>query len=131
MPTVPIIDLFLHPPVGLLAQEALPFNPYSGLNGLTRRRNIRNVDAYGIGWNLIDIPPGYGITPKAGNNEADRTVIEIAIVHQLFDGNLVVTEQFETNRVAGYLLFQESFPYIVDVELSPGVTANLYWLLAL
>lgn len=128
---VSIIQQFLHPPIGLLVLEALPANPYSGLNGLQRIRGPINVDAFGIRWQIVGYPAGYGVTPRAGDNQFDRPVIEVAVQHQLLDSTLVVTEQSFFDRAAGHVLFNESFPYIIDVELAPGITADLFWLLAL
>jgi hypothetical protein len=128
---VSVIQQFLHPPVGLTALEALSGNPYSGLVALDRVRGPVRVDAFGIRWLITGYPDGYGVTPRAGNNAFDRNVIEIAIVHQTLDSNLVVSEQVQSYFAAGTLMFEESFPYVVDVELAPGIEANLYWVLIL
>src|SRR5690242_17668138 len=108
---VSIIQQFLHPPVGLTRLEALPANPYSGLNGLQRIRGPVNVDAFGIRWLITAFPPGYGVTPAAGDNKFDRPVIDIAVRHQLLSGEVVTTSQMESIRAAGTMMFEESFPY--------------------
>lgn len=129
--TVSIIQQFLHPPVGLQTRELIAGGPFTGLQAFTRVRGPINVDAFGIRWLITSFPPGYGVTPAAGDNLFDRQVIEIAITHKLFDGSLVVTEQSGFRRAAGSFLFNESFPWIVDVELAPGVAADFWWLLVL
>jgi len=131
MSDVSIIQQFLHPPVGLLVKEVIPGNPHSGLNGLQRIRGLTNVDAFGIAWLVTFAPAGYGVSPRAGTNVYDRPVIDIAVQHRFLDGSLNITFQQSYDLVAGHILFEESFPYIVDVELGPGVQADLHWLLAL
>lgn len=130
---VSIIQQFLHPPIGLCVLEPLPGNPYGpgGLVGLQRIRGPVNVDAFGIRWLITSYPAGYGVDVGAAVNFFDRTVLSIGVQHQLFSGTIIVTEQLDTRLAAGHLMFQESFPYIVDVQLAPGVEANFWWLLVL
>lgn len=131
MADVSIIQQFLHPPIGFLVREAIAGGPYSGLNAFNRVRGGTLVDAFGIRWLVTFAPPGYGVTPTAGQNQFDRPVVNIAIRHQLFDGEIVVSEEHFYDTPTGQILFQESFPYVVDVELAPGVQAEFWWLLVL
>ena len=128
---VSIIEQFLHPPISLCALEALPGNPYSGLNGLQRIRGPVNVDAFGIRWLITAFPAGYGVSVGAAVNFFDRTILELGIQHRMLDGTIVVTQQEETRLVTGYSMFDAAFPYVVDVQLAPGVAANLWWILVL
>lgn len=126
--SVPIIELFLHPPVGLLRRELIAGGPFTGLNGFQRIRGPLNVDAYGVRWLITSFPAGYGVTPSAGQNFFDRTVMNIAVRHQLLDGEIVVTDERFERSATGQLLFAESFPYIVDMFGAPGVSYNAWWL---
>jgi hypothetical protein len=129
--TTSIIQQFLHPPLGITRLEAIPNGPFSGINAFDRPRGAARVDAFGIRWLIQSFPPGYGITVGAGNNFFDRQVINIALRHQLLDSEIVVSAELESRAAAGHLLFEESFPYLVDVQCAPGITTNLWWMLAL
>jgi len=129
---VSIIQQFLHPPIGLCVQEALPGNPYpDGIHALQRIRGPVNVDAFGLRWLIASSPPGYGIDIGAAVNFFDRTILQIGVQHRLFDGTIVTTQQLDTRLAQGHVMFDESFPYVVDVQLPPGVTADFWWLLVL
>lgn len=123
-----IIDLFLHPPPRAMHLEQIPGGPFSGLNAFFRQRLNVRTDAYGIRWNVASFPPGYGITPIAGTNAFDRPVIDISVTHQLFDGVLVTTDEAQLRTASGYLLFNQVFPWNVQVEMAPGITADLWWM---
>jgi len=128
---VSIIQQFLHPPVGLLVRELIPGGPFSGLNGFQRIRGPVNVDAFGIRWLILSAPAGYGVTPTAGQNLFDRTVMNLAVRHRLLDGEIVVTEETFERSATGQTLFGESFPYIIDMFGAPGVIYSAWWLLVL
>jgi len=128
---VSIIQQFLHPPVGLLVREVIPGAPFSGLRAFDRPRGLTRVDAFGIRWLVTFAPAGYGVTPTAGQNRFDRDVMNIAVRHQLLDGEIVVTEEVFMRSATGQLLFAESFPFIVDIEAAPGVEFSAWWLLVL
>lgn len=126
-----VIDLFLHPPLGLMRLEAIPGGPFSGLNSFTRNRPGRGVDAYGIRYLCLTIPDGYGITPSTPSNYADRQLIAMGTFFQLLDGSLVEVQAQTSRATAGNLFFEQSFPRNVSVELAPGVTANFWWYVVL
>lgn len=129
--TVSIIQQFLHPPVGLLVREHIPGGPFTGLHAFDRPRGPTRVDAFGIRWLITAFPAGYGVTPTAGQNRFDRDVMNIAVRHQLLDGEIIVTEEVFMRSATGELLFAESFPFIVDIEGAPGITYDVWWLLVL
>lgn len=123
-----IVTLLKHPPVDLLHLEALPANPYSGGHGFTRVRGSRPVDAHGLFWNVAFSPPGYGLTVDVTGNHYDRAVIAIAEWEQLLDLTLARTDLFESNEAQGYYLFKQLIPVVIDVQLPPGLTMTLSWL---
>jgi hypothetical protein len=130
-PVVGVIQQFLHPPVGLCSLEAIAGGPYSGLNAFNRIRGPVNVDAFGIAWLITAAPDGYGLNIGASVNFYDRDVLSIGIVNRFFDASLNVTQTFDTSLVAGYVMFNESFPYVVDCLLQPFVEAEFSWVLLL
>lgn len=132
MSAVGIISQFLTPPIALCTHELVVGSPYTGgLHAFNRIRGLVTVDAMGIEWEIISAPPGYGVDVGPGANVFDREVLAIGVIHQLLGGTFITSELMQTDKTNGYLMFRESFPYIVDVLLSPGVQANFYWLLVL
>lgn len=123
-----VIDLFLHPPPRAMHLETIPGAPFEGLNAFFRQRLNVRTDAYGIRWVITAFPPGYGVTPIAGGNRFDRDVIDIAVTHELFDGTLQTTDEASFRSASGYLLFNQVFPWNVQVELAPGIQASLWWM---
>jgi len=126
---VSIIQQFLHPPLGLLQFEALGGNPYSGYNLLTRTVGPIGVNAFGLAWAAETWPAGYGAPVGFISSGFDRTILKIRVFHVLLDTNSLESQLIDTNEQAGYILFNESFPFSVATEWSPGVTGSFYWLL--
>lgn len=123
-----ITSLLQHPPVDLLHLEAIPGNPHVGGNALTRPRGTRPVDAHGIYWNVLFAPPGFGLVVDIANNRYDRAVIEIAEYEQLLDGTLARSSVVSNDQAQGYYLFRGFIPYVIDVQLPPGLQMTLSWL---
>lgn len=130
-PPTGIINLFLHPPIGTMTLEQLPGEPFSGLISVDRPRPGAGTDAFGIRYLVTQIPAGYGITPGPGTNVVDRTVVAIAVIHRLFNGDLVESQGQSFRTTSGQLLFQESFPLRVVLEAAPGISLRLWWMLVL
>lgn len=126
-----IIQLFLHPPIGTMTTEQLPNEPYTGLVTVTRVRGPVSVDAFGIRYTVLTIPPGYGVTPGPGTNVVDRTVVSASVTHSLLNGRLIESQGQSFRTTSGQLIFQESFPSFVTLEMSPGIGVRLEWLLVL
>lgn len=131
MSDVSIIQQFLHPPIGLCTLEVISGAPFTDLVAVDRPRGLVRTDAFGIRYLITFSPDGYGITPAAGSNVFDRPVVEIATRHQLLSGDIIVTSQQTYSTASGTLMFEESFPYIVDLLFSPGIEASLWWVLLL
>ena len=131
MSDVSIIQQFLHPPVGLMTREVISGGPYSGYNSFQRVRGPVGVDAFGIGWDIEEVPDGYGSFGDPLAVIYDRQVLTMRVLHRLFDGSDAWTQAVFANEQNGYILFNESFPWLIRTLLSPGVTASFYWLLVL
>jgi len=130
-PVIGVIQQFLHPPVGILQREIIEPQHIVGRASFQRVRGPIGVEAMGIGFESEEIPAGYGGVFKAGNVEYDRRIATIRVLHLLRDGSQEWTQEIVTNSARGYILFIESFPWLVDTELAPGVVGTWYWLLAL
>jgi hypothetical protein len=130
-PPTGIINLFLHPPIGTMTLELVPGEPFTGLVSVSRPRPGVGTDAFGIRYLITSIPAGYGITPGPGTNVVDRTVVAIAVIHRLLDGSLIESQGQSFRTTSGQLLFQESFPSQVTLEIAPGIQLRLWWLLVL
>ena len=126
-----VIQLFLHPPLGAMRLETIPGEPLTGVQSLDRPRAGRGTDAYGIRYTILTIPDGYGVTPGPGTNVVDRQVVGMSVIHRLNDGSLIESQGQSFRTTSGQLLFQESFPLRVVVEMAPGVGVRLAWLLVL
>ena len=123
-----IISSLAHPPVDLLHLEAVPGNPHSGGFALNRVRGAKPVDAHGLFWNVAFAPAGYGLTVDTTGNHYDRAVIAFREFEQLVDATLASSAIFESREAQGYYLFVGQTPFVIDVEIAPGVTVNLSWL---
>lgn len=130
-PPTGIINLFLHPPIGTMTLELVPGEPFTGLVSVDRPRPGVGTDAFGIRYLITQIPAGYGVTPGPGTNVVDRRVVSVAVIHRLFDGNLIESQGESFRTTSGQLLFQESFPLRVALEMAPGIGVRLWWLLVL
>ena len=125
-----VIEFFLHPPLALQQLEPIAGGPFTGLRAFTRARGPVNVDAFGIRYNVVTFPPGYGVTPSAGGNLFDRPVVDIAITHALLTGTLITSQSIQLRTASAYVLFNESFPWIVNLEMAPGIAVDAWWMLA-
>lgn len=131
MPDVSVVQQFLHPPIGLLAREVIAGGPFSAYNSFQRVRGPVGVDAFGIGWDLEDWPDGYGTSGEPVALVFDRTVLVLRILHRFFDGSDAWTQVATVRNQTGFVLFDEALPWLVRTNLSPGVSASFWWLVAL
>jgi hypothetical protein len=53
------------------------------------------------------------------------------VTHQLLNGRLIESQGQSFRTTSGQLLFQESFPLHVTLEIAPGIGLRLEWLLVL
>jgi hypothetical protein len=109
-------------------REAVPGNPHSGGFALNRVRGVRPVDAHGLFWNTLSAPPGYGLTVDIVGNHYDRPIIEFREFEQLLDGTLNSSAIFASRESQGFYLFVGEVPFVIDVQIPPGVSTDLFWL---
>jgi hypothetical protein len=129
MAELPISALAQIPPIWLMSREALPGNPYDDTpHFLQRIRGLQNLDCFGVTFLITSYPPGYGLTVDGAGNHFDRTMIKVMEEHSdsaalLHDGPI-----HESVEASGYFTWTTWPLYAVHVQLSPGVTADLHWL---
>ncbi len=123
-----VIEGLLHPPIDLLHLEAMAGNPHAGAYSPLRVRGIRNVDAHGIFWNVHFAPAGYGLTVNNVGNTYDRPVIEIREFETILDLTLVSSPVFASAAAQGIYLFTGETPQAVNLQMPPGLTIDLSWL---
>lgn len=130
MPVSGLIDFFQHPPFGVLTLEHLPTAPFAGGTwAINRPRGGQNVDAFGVLWSTSLVALGVGGTPGLVFEYEDR-VVDIAVTHQFLDGSFVITQRVASNHDTGYLMFDQLFPYSVDLVVGPPFSVDFYWILA-
>jgi len=129
MAELPISSLFQVPPIWLMSEEALPGNPYDDTTHFLQRiRGLQNLDCFGISFVLITVPAGYGLTVDGVGNHYDRVMIRVLEIHSDSTALLHNGPIHESSEAGGYFTWTTWPLYGIDVQLSPGVTADLNWL---
>jgi hypothetical protein len=127
---VPIADLLLHPPLGLLSRELIP-GVFSGSGDLTRNTGQLppwdNVNAYGLTWSLVSIASSVGYIIGQPTIYEQR-IIQVSTVHRGFDGHDLISEWHEFTVEGAYWLWENAGPQLVHYEIPINVALNLYWL---
>jgi hypothetical protein len=127
-PLISIIQGLLHPPIDLLHMEAIAGGPHAGAFSPLRVRGFRNVDAHGVYWNVATYPAGYGLTVDNVGNHFDRPIIAFREFETLVDLNLASSPIFESREAQGVYLLYGEVPSALNIQIAPGVTVNLSWL---
>jgi hypothetical protein len=112
--------------------EALPGNPFdsSTIHLVDRVRGPVNCDAFGMAWSLHFLPAGIGRTVRTVTY-FDRTVAELMEVKvdiglTTYNGPIHLVRQDEDR------FFFSEFPIErMSIWVYPGVTIDLFWILAL
>ena len=128
MAELPISAIFQTPPFWLTSEEALPGNPYDDTVAFLQRiRGLQSLDCFGIKWNIQSAPPGYGLVVNNAENRFDRRMI--AVKEILIDSNANLWDGFlhESDQAQGVFTFTTWPLWAINIQLSPGVTADLFW----
>jgi hypothetical protein len=127
-----VIELFQHPPLGLITLEHIPEFPSLNDQHLQRVRGPIYVDAYGIRVLVLGAPAGYGlVNTLAGQNLFDRTVWTVGVETLLLTGDILADQLEERKEALGFVVFTDFFPYFVHVVPAPGVELDAWWMLRL
>jgi hypothetical protein len=126
--TLPIIDQFVHPAIGLLTRVAVPGNPFVGpVVNLAPPQNPLVALTYGICLRIDAVGAGHGrdvsfpieFNPPLGKMASNYTDLS----------GLLVTQQVELWTFDNqWYVWQEPLPTLWSLYLSPDVSANLFYL---
>lgn len=127
----PIVDLVLHPPLGLLKRELIT-GTFTGSGDLTRSTGalppFDNVNAYGLTWDIFSISDTIGFT-LGSPVVYERRVCQLSTVHRGYDGHDLVSEYHEFAAEGLYWLWDNPGPQRVHYEIPSNVVLVLYWLI--
>jgi len=127
---IPVIDLILHPPIGLLQRELI-VGALSGSGDLTRNTGqlapFNNVNAYGLAWTFFTVPAAFGRT--AGSPVIyDERMIQLSAVYSDFGGHDFIGEYHSFFAEGIYWLWDTAGPTRIHYEIAVGVVVTAYWL---
>lgn len=127
---IPVLDLILHPPLGVLSRELI--GTLSGSGDLTRPsvlpKPFDNVNAYGLTWSIFTLPIGWGITYGYPNVYEPR-LMQASTVHRDQQGHDIISEYHDFVAEGIYWLWENPGPLKVHYDISPGVSLVLYWII--
>lgn len=144
MPDVGIIQLYLHPPIGLLQPHLDYYGPFTG--NVTRTQWSRTagpiytpVDVsatYGVELQLNGgIPAGYGTTigwvsPDGQYEESDydQRLVQLVVQHQFPGGAWVTTQRVDIHVFPRVVLWDVSLPGRLGLLVAPGLAFDLFFL---
>lgn len=140
-----VIDLFLHPPLGVLATHLDYFGPYTNERTLTQWSltpgpvftPINVSESYGVLLRLNGaIPAGLGATdgwtsPDGQDDEASYEIrlVQIAVQHQLLTGAWVTSQLVNVNTLKRLVLWDTALPGRIGLLVAPGIAFDLFYLL--
>jgi hypothetical protein len=128
--SVPIIDVLLHPPLGLLQRELIT-GLISGPTDLTRNTGnlapFDNVNAYGLTWSFFTVPAEFGLTLGSPIVYEER-MVQVSTVHTDFAGHDIISEYHGFSVEGIYWMWENPGPTRVHVEVAPGLSIQAYWL---
>lgn len=119
--SIPVADLLLHPPLGLLKLSISP----GVLSGVGRIQLFgQPVDvAYGLWWSIVEVPIGFGLT-EGVINEFEQRLIQLRVVHNIA-GQLICSEFLDANFAEVLFTWHEFKPYAIDFHITPGVVLDV------
>lgn len=140
-----VIDLFLHPPLGVLNTHLDYYGPYSNEQTLTRWSstpgpvftNVAVSESYGVLARLNgSIPPGLGAidgwtSPDGQDDEAmyEVRLLQIAVQHQLLSGAWVTSQLVNVTTLKRLILWDTALPGRIGLLAAPGIAFDLFYLL--
>lgn len=130
MPNLSVIESILAQGLELMTRESAGAIFGDGtVSTLTRPRGPLPVDAFGIKWTNLSVPPGLGRRQWAVTLYEVATV-QVSVVRTLLDGTDVLGQLVNSNT-NDQILFTTVAPTRVDVWVLPGVLMAFDWLLLL
>ena len=126
--SLPIIDQFIHPAIGLLTRVAAAGNPQAGpFVALAPPQNPLIALTYGVVLELVSVGAFHGRdvsspvqwTPPLG---------KIAVHYNTLDAHGLIRQVTLWTYDFQDYVWDEPLPALWTVYLAPDVTANVYWL---
>lgn len=126
MTEVPILETLLHPPLGLLKRELIT-GTFSGAGSIDRVSGPVGVNAYGLTWDIVTIPDGYGYIIGTPTVYYER-IIQAATSHVGLDSHELLSEWHEFNVEGAYWLWDNPLPHKIYYNIGVGIELALFWL---
>jgi len=98
----------------------------SGEGSLTRPGALGGVNAFGIQWQLVTVPAGFGIDEGA----PDQTEIDFMQLSYMYDSDigLVPSDSKYIRSISGRWNWGLSYPDAVDYFIMPGAVVRFWWI---
>jgi len=99
----------------------------SGEGSLTRPGPLGGVNAFGIQWQLVSVPSGFGIDEGA----PDQTEIDFMQLSYMYDSDvgLVPSDSKYIRSLNGRWNWGLSYPDAVNYFIMPGATVRFWWII--
>lgn len=127
MTETPILNALLHPPLGLLSRSIIP-GTFTGAGDIDRPAGPIGVNAFGLTFDLLTVPAGWGRVEGFPDVWLPR-LVQLATVHRGADGHDLISEYHDFYAEGLYWLWENPFPQYVHYEVSPGVELVFFWIL--
>lgn len=124
-----VIEQFLHPPLAVMSSEVIP-GLFTGDGVLSRPRGPVPTDAFGMRFEFITVPAGFGFTIGIVK-EYEMRLLQLAVEHTMIDGHGIISQLTDFHSDNLPFLFDVALPLQVHFSITPGVFIQFFWLLAL
>jgi hypothetical protein len=124
---VQVVDAVLHLPLSVLTEQTVPGSPFTGDGRLTRSAPGIGVDAWGLTWSFLNIPPQLGVVDGAVPIWNDRLLQLVAFYTSR--SSQLPGEILDVNYDAGVWQWRTPFPFAIGYHTLPGVTVRFSWLI--
>jgi hypothetical protein len=124
--SLPVIDLLLHPPIGLLNRVAFPFNPYPGPFIAEAPPTGIGFASYGVVLRIDAVGPGHG-RDASFPEQFDPKLGKCAVHYNDLSGLDVVRDVMDWTYDNQPYFWTDPFPALFTLFLAPDVSVNLFW----
>jgi hypothetical protein len=127
--TAGVIELFtVPPPHELVRSTTSPIalsNPYTGSFPLTTQSGGKA--AFGFHWAVSSAPAGAGLSPRS-LVVYDEPFLTVTPYYTLADASIIAGETLSMRVEEGFHLFETVLPTTMQVDILPGWTVALNWM---
>lgn len=125
--TIPIIDMLLHPPLGVLSRSADPANPQAGPFVALAPPSFGLFPAYGCVLMVHSVGAFHG-RDVSFPIEFDPPLGKIAVNYTDLGGSVIVQQLSLWTYSSQPVLWDIPLPSLFTAYLSPDVVLDLFWL---